>query len=199
MKASGMITRPACWRPSETIAVSISASSRTGAVIGSIASDRAAASNGLRKYAPPRGAVSGLNMLADRLTRGESSLSNSSHLPLRPRMNLVMFPPGRGRPVTNPEPTGSETITNTMGMVLVSRCSAAVTGVVAAKDHVGVQFDQLFGEDPHPTNVTTGPTIIDLHIAAVCPAQFLQLLCERCEIGLHLRAATSAFTVVTAR
>src|SRR5215467_12718055 len=190
MKASGMVTRPACSRPSETIAVSISASSWTAVVIGSIASDRAAASNGLRKYSPPRGAVSGLNMIAARLTRGAISLSNSSHLPAiaaSPCMNPVMFPPGRGRPVTNPEPTGSETITNTMGMVLVSRCSAAVTGVVAAKDHVGVQFDQLFGEDPHPTNVTTGPTIIDLHIAAVCPAQFLQLLCERCEIGLHLR------------
>jgi hypothetical protein len=70
-----------------------------------IGSDRAAASNELRKYAPPRGAVLGLNMIAARLTRGEISLRNSSHLPAiaaSPCMNPVMFPPGRGRPVDGP-------------------------------------------------------------------------------------------------
>jgi hypothetical protein len=61
--------------------VSISASLRTGALIASMENDRAAASNGPRKYDPPPGAVSGLNMMAARLTEGAASLSSSSHLP----------------------------------------------------------------------------------------------------------------------
>ena len=48
-------------------------------------------------------------------------------------VNPVMLPPGRGRPATNPEPTGSVTIANTIGMVLVAWCNAAVTAVLEQK------------------------------------------------------------------
>jgi enamine deaminase RidA (YjgF/YER057c/UK114 family) len=81
----------------EASVASISASLRTRAVIGSTASDRAAVSNGPRKYVPPLGAVSGLNMIAVRSTRGAISLSNSNHLPpivASTLINPVMLPPG---------------------------------------------------------------------------------------------------------
>jgi hypothetical protein len=42
-----------------------------------------------------------------------------------------MLPPGRGRLATRPAPTGSETITNTIGIVRVSLCNSTVTGVSA--------------------------------------------------------------------
>jgi hypothetical protein len=69
-------------------------------------------------------------MAATRLTPGAISVSNSSHLPASDDssvMKPVIFPPGRGRPATKPEPTGSDTA-NTIGIVRVSRWSVAVAG-----------------------------------------------------------------------
>ena len=103
---------------------------------GAIPGDPAAASNDARKYFPAPGAVSGLNMNAARLMPGAISFSRLSHLPPMAAsmfVNPVMLPPGRGRPATKPEPTGSLTIANTIGMVPVSRCNAAVTAVVEQK------------------------------------------------------------------
>jgi hypothetical protein len=45
----------------------------------------------------------------------------------------VIFPPGWGSPATKPSPTGSVTVTNTIGIVRVSRWSAAVAGVPCAR------------------------------------------------------------------
>ena len=106
MKASGRATiPPSGLRPSAVMTISISASLRTGAVIGSTLSDRAAASTTGRKNDPPPGAVSGLNMMATRLTLGAMSVSNSSHLPaneVSKLMKPVGFPPGRAKLATNP-------------------------------------------------------------------------------------------------
>jgi len=44
-----------------------------------------------------------------------------------------MLPPGRAVLATNPSPTGSETTTNTIGIVSVSCFRAAVTAVVYAR------------------------------------------------------------------
>jgi hypothetical protein len=76
------------------------------------------------------------------------SLSNSIHLPLNDAsmfMNPVIFPPGRGKLATNPLPTGSETTTNTIGIVLVSRCSAATTSVVCPRITSGLHACRLLG------------------------------------------------------
>ena len=67
-----------------------------------------------------------------RLMPGAISLRRLSHLPPMAGslfVNPVMLPPGRGKLATKPAPTGSPTIANTIGMVLVARCNAAVTGV----------------------------------------------------------------------
>ena len=62
-------------------------------------------------------------MSAARVTFGTTSLSTSIHLPPNDDsmlMNPVMLPPGCGRLTTNPLPTGSDTMRNTIGIVPVS-------------------------------------------------------------------------------
>src|SRR5262249_29528555 len=84
------------------------------------------------------------------------------------------FPPGRGRLVTNPSPTGSATAANTIGIVRVSRWSAAVTGVVFARITSGCK----------PTNSFAYACIRLLQILAIGPTQFLQPLRKPGEAGL---------------
>jgi hypothetical protein len=93
----------------------------------------AAASNKGRKINPPPGAVSGLNIMATRLTLGAMSVSNSRHLPaneISRLMKPVRFPPGRGRLATNPAPIGSATVTNTIGIVCALNAAGGPANVV---------------------------------------------------------------------
>src|SRR6266446_8178399 len=55
-----------------------------------------------------------------------------------------MLPPGRERLATKPSPTGSDTIANTIGIVCVSRCNAAVTGVPNARITSGLRPTNSF-------------------------------------------------------
>src|SRR5215831_17124967 len=74
--------------------------------------------------------------MATRFKPGAISVSNSNILAVIADSDVkkpVIFPPGCGSPATNPSPTGSETVTNTIGIVRVSRWSAAVTGVPCAR------------------------------------------------------------------
>ena len=92
-------------------------------MIGTTLSDRAAVSSeGIK--ADNMGAVSGLNMIAARLSPGAISESNSSQLPpsvASKRAKPVMFPPGWLSPGTIPLATGSATPAKTIGIVRVSR------------------------------------------------------------------------------
>ena len=75
-------------------------------------------------------------MTAARVMRGATSLSSSSHFPLKPysiMVNPVALPPGRAKLATKPALTGSITCTNTIGMVRVIRCKAATLLLVAAR------------------------------------------------------------------
>jgi hypothetical protein len=53
-------------------------------------------------------------------------------------MKPVMLPPGFAKLVTNPLPIGSDAA-NTIGIVLVSPCSAAVAGVVKVLHRLGLR------------------------------------------------------------
>ena len=67
---------------------------------------------------------------------GAISLSIDSHLPAMPASNSVRpvrLPPGRARFAMKPEPIGSLTKTNTIGIARVSRWNAAVIGVDCAR------------------------------------------------------------------
>src|SRR6266436_484340 len=59
----------------------------------------------------------------------------------------VMLPPGRERLATKPSPTGSDTIANTIGIVCVSRCNAAVTGVPNARITSGLRPTNSFANN----------------------------------------------------
>src|SRR6516165_6554931 len=102
-----------------------------GAAIGTALSDWAAVSNeGIKA---DTGAVSGSNMIAARLSLGAISESSSSHLPPIEASNVanpVMFPPGWLSAATKPLATGSLTFTMTIGIIRVSRRTAAVAGLV---------------------------------------------------------------------
>src|SRR5262249_19827649 len=63
--------------------------------------------------------MAGSRSTAARVTLGAISLNNSSHFPLRLYSNCmkpVTLPPGCARLSTNPAPTGSGAIANTIGM-----------------------------------------------------------------------------------
>ena len=73
--------------------------------------------------------MAGSRRTAARVTPGAISLSSSSHFALKLYsniMNPVALPPGRAKLSTKPEPTGSGTITNTIGTVRVA-CSIGPT------------------------------------------------------------------------
>ena len=104
------------------MAVSISMSLRTCAMIGSTLSDRAADSNeGIQ--VDTGAAMSGLNMIAARFSPGAISESSSSHLPPNEASKLakpVVLPLGRSSRATMPLTTGSATFAKTIGIVRVS-------------------------------------------------------------------------------
>jgi hypothetical protein len=69
--------------------------------------------------------------IAARVTLGAISLSSSSHLAASAyskMTKLVALPPGRAMLTTSPEPTGSMTLTNTIGTVVVKTPPFPVAG-----------------------------------------------------------------------
>ena len=90
----------------------------------------------------------GLNTTAVRVTPGATSLRISSHFPINDGSKLVkpvMLPSGFGMLATKWLPTGSDTPTNTIGMVRVSRSSAAAAGVKLPTRISGLLLIQLCG------------------------------------------------------
>jgi hypothetical protein len=115
------------------MALSISATLRTEAVTSSTAKAGAAAL--VEGKNSECGAVSGLKMAVTRTMLGATCLSNCNHFPAMggsKLLNPVMLPPGRAKLATKPSPTGSETATNTIGILKVACRSAAKTGVLLA-------------------------------------------------------------------
>src|SRR6516165_11544481 len=83
--------------------------------------------------------VAGLNSNATRRVRGAISFNSSTHLPPSAGSPLawkpVVLPPGCARFAAKPLPIGSDTPTNTIEIVFVSRARAATTGVVHLRWH----------------------------------------------------------------
>jgi hypothetical protein len=108
---------------------------------------------------------------------GAISFSKFSHLPPTAAstiVNPVMLPPGRGRPATKPEPTGSLTIANTIGMVPVSRCNAAVTAVIEQKITSGCDPISSVTKSTRAVGIPVCPPLLEPDVAAICPTQSRQ-------------------------
>ena len=77
---------------------------------------------------------------------GMISLSSSSHFAPMPNSNgvkPVALPPGRAKLATNPAPTGSGTITNTIGTVCVTCSKGPTVALPLCQDHVRRKRDQF--------------------------------------------------------
>src|SRR5215475_6493432 len=98
-------------------------------------------------------------------------------------MKPVIFPPGRDRLATKPEPIRSETITNTIGIVRVCCCNAVTLTVASAKKMSGASATNSCAY-LCARSASFSPQRRSIRIA---PAQLLQCLLERREAGLTLR------------
>ena len=120
-------------RANAVMARSISGASRASTGVKSTPKDGATA--WMAANCPIPEAMAGSRTTAARVTPGAICLSSSSHFPLRPYSNMrkpVALPPGRTRLVTKPAPTGSMTITNTIGRVRVACSNGATVAVPVA-------------------------------------------------------------------
>jgi hypothetical protein len=83
--------------------------------------------------------------------------------------------------------TGSPTLAKTIGIVRVSRWTAAVAGAAFVKMMSGCKADQLLRKRAYPTGVTAGPAKVYLHVAALGPTQVRKGLRERRKARPHHR------------
>ena len=90
--------------------------------------------------------------------------------------NPVALPPGRARLETKPAPTGSMTITNTIGRVRVACSNGATVAVPVRQEDVRRERDQFRGVSANVVGIGRGPARFDPHVAAVGPAQLRQAL-----------------------
>src|SRR5262249_1815584 len=95
-----------------------------------------------------------------------------------------MFPPGRGKLATKPLPTGSETITKTMGMVRVCCGKLAVVGVLCERMRSGCSAISSFANRCINAASDCAPAVFDPYVAADGPAQLGQPRRERLQFAL---------------
>ena len=98
----------------------------------------------------------------------------------------MTLPPGRAKLSTKPAPTGSRTIANTIGTVRVACSNAAVPGW-HGQDDVRRKRHQFRRVCARAVGIGRSPAVVDPHVAAVGPAQFLQPLQESREASLSFR------------
>src|SRR5262249_15102879 len=128
--------------------------------------------------------IVGSRRTAARVRPGAICLSSSSHLPLKLYSNWikpVALPPGCDKLSTNPAPTGSATFTNTIGTVRLQEWPHGRGA--GCKEDIRCERDQFARVSATLRRTATGPSGLHLHVAALGPAQWLQRLRERSEVG----------------
>ena len=98
----------------------------------------------------------------------------------------VALPPGCAMLSAKPAPTGSTTLTNTTGMVRVA-CKVGPT-LAAPDDRMtsGASAANSTACLRISSGIARAQAIVDLHVAALAPAQLLQRLRKNPEAGLHV-------------
>ena len=90
----------------------------------------------------------------------------------------VRLPPGRARLATKPEPTGSETLTNTIGIARALPLQRGSDRRRMCEDHVWLQRDQLFREHLRLIQVAMRKASVDADIAPLRPSKPFESLSE---------------------
>jgi hypothetical protein len=101
--------------------------------------------------------------------------------------NPVVLPPGRAMLAAKPLPTGSDTPTNTIGMVPVSRSSAAVAGVELPTSTSGCKAINSLAKTCALIGATRREAIVNTDAAALLPPVAIKCLPECGEASLYLR------------
>ena len=139
---------------------------------------------------PMPAGMAGSRRTAARVTRGAICLSSSSHFALKLYSNWmkpVALPPGRARLSTKPPPTGSATVANTIGTVRVACSNGPTVRVAGGQNDVRRERGQFRRVFANVGGIAHGPADVNLHVAAIGPAQLLQRLPERRDAGLRIR------------
>ncbi len=150
---------------------SISSASRSLIALTSMPSD--GATDWITAYWPIP-AEAGSRRTAARVTLGAICLRSSSHLPHKLYsnvMNPVALPPGRARLLTKPSPTGSTTITKTIGIVWVACSIGGTAGLPETRMTSGASAANSAAYFRGVGGVGAWPAIVDLHVSAFGPAQ----------------------------
>src|ERR1700722_14385623 len=88
-----------------------------------------------------------------------------------------MLPPGCARLETKPLPIGSDTQANTIGIVRVSACNAAVAGVLMLTSASGFSWTSS-PANKRMRSTLPAPQRIDMNAATVDPSQLSEPLAE---------------------
>ena len=121
---------------------------------------------------------------------GAISLSSSSHFAPKPysyAMNPVALPPGRARLSTKPAPTGSGTITNTIGTVLVACSNGATAALPLARMTSGASATKSTACLRVSSASPAAQRVSIRTLRPIGPAQLLQPLREHRDAGLPFR------------
>ena len=167
MRSPSRSGRHSSARAKAATARSISAASRTLTGLTSTPND--GATDWIAPNWPIPAVMAGSRRTAARVTPGAICLSSSSHFPLMPYSNAVKpvaLPPGRARLSTKPAPTGSGTITNTIGTVRVACSNGADGRAASGQDDVRRERDQFRRVFANALGIARGPAIVDPHVAA---------------------------------
>src|SRR5262249_61097640 len=152
-----------------------------------IPSDGAAASAAWKK--PTLGAASGLKTNPTRLAWGAISLNNSTHLPT----NRILEIGKAGDVLAGTRQTGHKAAADRVadereydryGLRFLLKDPRHL--IRTGQHDVGRRGDQVSCKSAGLVGIAAGPTIVDLDIASFDPAQALQALRQRCDIGLRL-------------
>src|SRR5262249_2531088 len=164
-------------RANAVTARSISPASRTPR--GRTSTPNDGATDWMAPHWPSPAAKPGSRMTAAPLTGGPTPFSSSSHLPLMPYSKIVKpvaLPPGRARLSTKPAPTGSG-VPRKHDRYGASRLQQQrYDRAPTSQDDVRRERDQFRRVSAEEFGIARAPTILDPHVAADGPTQFLQAL-----------------------
>src|SRR5215469_14066742 len=127
-------------------------------------------------------------MKATRVIAGAICFNSASILPKIETSNIVkpvMLPPGRARLVAQPTRRGSLAPGMTMGIERESCSNTGMTRPPVARMTSGFAAIRLAASAHNAVHVVGSPSLVKLHVYAIRPSEFCELLPERPDADAH--------------